>query len=165
TLLYSGEYLDELADNITEIDNAMKWGFGWKLGRFETWDAIGVRESIERMKEDGEKLPVWVEKFIADGNESIYKEENNKVYYKDAGEYKEIDFNPKEIHIKRLKDSGNVIKKNTGASLIDVGDGVALLEFTSPNNSIGLDVIQMINQSIEEVEKNYEGMIIGNQGK
>src|SRR5699024_10388255 len=75
------------------------------------------------------------------------------------------DFNPKEIHIKRLKDCGNVIKKNTGASLIDVGDGVALLEFTSPNNSIGLDVIQMINQSIEEVEKNYEGMIIGNRGK
>src|SRR5699024_12306246 len=90
---------------------------------------------------------------------------NNKVFYYDAGEYKEIDFNPKEIHIKRLKDSGNVIKKNTGASLIDVGDGVALLEFTSPNNSIGLDVIQMINQSIEAVEKNYEGMIIANQGK
>ena len=165
TLLYSAELLGEIADNITEIDNAMKWGFGWKLGPFETWDAIGVQESIERMKEDGEKLPEWLEKFIADGYESFYKEENNKVFYYDAGEYKEIDFNPKEIHIKRLKDSGNVIKKNTGASLIDVGDGVALLEFTSPNNSIGLDVIQMINQSIEEVEKNYEGMIIGNQGK
>src|SRR5699024_1070316 len=134
-----------------------------KLGPFETWDAIGVQECIERMNEDGEKLPVRLEKCIADGYESFYKEENNKVLYYDAGEYKETDFNPKEIHIKRLKDSGNVIKKNTGASLIDVGDGVALLEFTSPNNSIGLDVIQMINQSIEEVEKNYEGMIIGNQ--
>src|SRR5699024_12328832 len=103
--------------------------------------------------------------FSADRNESIYKEEKNKVLYYDTGEYKEIDFNTKEIHIKRIKDSGNVIKKNTGASLIDVGDGVSLLEFTSPTNSIGLDVIQMINQSIEEVEKNYEGMIIGNQGK
>src|SRR5699024_6329538 len=57
TLLYSAELLGEIADNITEIDNAMKWGFGWKLGPFETWDAIGVQESIERMKEDGEKLP------------------------------------------------------------------------------------------------------------
>src|SRR5699024_8441944 len=79
--------------------------------------------------------------------------------------YQQVEFNPKEIHIKRLKDSGNVIKKNTGASLIDIGDGIALLEFTSPNNSIGLDVIQMINQSIEEVDKNFEGMVLGNQGK
>src|SRR5699024_10735860 len=143
----------------------MKWGFGWKLGPFETWAAIGVQESIERMKEDGETLPAGLEKVIADGNESFYKEENNKVLYYIAGVIRQIDINPKEIHINRIKDSGNVIKKNTGASLIDVGDGVALLEFTSPNNSIGLDVIQMINQSIEEVEKNYEGMIIGNQGK
>src|SRR5699024_11217850 len=60
TLLYSAELLGEIADNITEIDNAMKWGFGWKLGPFETWDAIGVQESIERMKEDGEKLPEWL---------------------------------------------------------------------------------------------------------
>src|SRR5699024_8544607 len=153
-LLYSAELLGESADNITETDNAMERGVGWKLGPFEAWDAIGVQESIARTKDDGEKLPESLEQSIADGSDSLSKEENNKVFYYDAGEYKEIDFNPKEIHIKRLKDSGNVIKKNTGASLIDVGDGVALLEFTSPNNSIGLDVIQMINQSIEEVEKN-----------
>src|SRR5699024_9172525 len=66
--------------------------------------------------------------------------------------------------IKRVKDAGRVIKKNTGASLVDLGDGVALLEFTSPNNAIGLDVIQMVNESIDEVEKNYEGLVIGNQG-
>src|SRR5699024_12090939 len=104
--------LGDSADDINEIDNDMKWGFGWRLGSFETWDAIGVQESIKRMKEDGEKLSEWLEKFIADGNESFYKEENNKVFYYDAGEYKEIELNTKEIHIKCIKDSGNVIKKN-----------------------------------------------------
>ena len=165
TLLYSAELLGEIADDITQIDNAIKWGFGWKLGPFETWDAIGVRKSVERMKDEGETIPSWVEDFLNKGNETFYKEEKGHVYYYDAEDYKEIEFNPKEIHIKRLKDVNGVIKKNAGASLIDLGDGVALFEFTSPNNSIGLDVIQMLNQSIEEVDKNYEGMVIGNQGK
>lgn len=164
TLLYSAELLGEIADDITQIDNAMKWGFGWKVGPFETWDAIGVRKSVERMKEEGATVPEWVEKFLADGNETFYKEDNGNVFYYDKGEYKQVDFNKKEINIKRLKQTNGVIKKNTGASLVDIGDGVALLEFTSPNNSIGLDVVQMINQSIEEVEKNYEGLVIGNQG-
>src|SRR5699024_5965964 len=98
-LLYSAELLGDVGDNVTELANAVKCVFCWKIGPFETWDSIGVQESNERMKEDGEKHPEWLEKFIADGNESFYKEENNKVFYYDAGEYKEIDFNPKEIHI------------------------------------------------------------------
>src|SRR5699024_7295690 len=89
------------------------------------------------------------------------------VYYFDESDYKEVNFNEKEINLRRLKDTNGVIMKNSGASLIDIGDGVALLEFTSPNNSIGLDVIQMVNKSIEEVDKNddYKGLVIGNQGK
>ena len=164
TLLYSAELLGEIADDITQIDNAMKWGFGWKLGPFEMWDAIGLRDSVERMRNEGASVPNWIEKLLADGNESFYKEENGNVYYYDEDDFKQAKFNEKEIHIKRLKDAGRVIKKNTGASLVDLGDGVALLEFTSPNNAIGLDVIQMVNESIDEVEKNYEGLVIGNQG-
>lgn len=167
TLLYSAELLGEIADDVTQIDNAMKWGFGWKFGPFETWDAIGVQKSVERMHAEGETVPAWVEKMLADGNESFYKEVNgNLAFYDRASEgYQAIHFNPKEIHLQKLKEEGKIIKKNAGASLIDLGDGVALLEFTSPNNSIGLDVIQMVNQSIEEVEKNYEGLVLGNQGK
>src|SRR5690625_222094 len=167
TLIYSAALTGEIADDITQIDNAMKWGFGWEIGPFETWDAIGVAKSVERMKQEGAEVPAWVEQFLADGNETFYKKENGKVFFynKNKNEYEQIDFNPKEINIRRLKASEGVIKKNTGASLIDLGDGVALLEFTSPNNSIGLDVMQMVNQSIEEVEKNYEGLVIGNQGK
>ncbi len=164
TLLYSAELLGEIADDITQIDNAMKWGFGWKMGPFETWDAIGLRKSVERMKKEGTSIPSWIEKLLDEGNETFYKEDNGNVYFYDNGEYKQVDFNKKEINIKRLKSANGVIKKNTGASLIDLGDGVALLEFTSPNNSIGLDVMQMVNNAVDEVEKNYEGLVIGNQG-
>lgn len=165
TLVYSAELLGEIADDITQIDNAMKWGFGWRMGPFETWDAIGVKDSVARLKEEGVALPEWIEAFVDAGHESFYKKENNKDYFYNLGEYKAIDYNPKEVHIKRLKADDKVIMKNTGASLIDLGDDVALFEFTSPNNSIGLDVIQMLNKSIEEVDKNYKGMVIGNQGK
>lgn len=165
TLVYSANLLGEIADDIVAIDNAMKWGFGWRVGPFETWDAIGVRKSVERMQKEGMEIPTWVIQFLAAGHETFYKEENNNIYYYDGGEYKELHFNKKEINIKRLKAANGVIKKNAGASLIDIGDGVALIEFTSPNNSIGLDVIQMVNFAIEEVGKNYEGLVIGNQGK
>ncbi|QKS72222.1 enoyl-CoA hydratase/isomerase family protein [Paenalkalicoccus suaedae] len=162
TLLYSAEKAFEVADSIYDIDQAKKWGFGWELGPFETWDAIGVEKSVARMKEEGETIPSWVEEMLASGKTSFY--EDRTTYY-DNGSYTKAEINEKVINIKSLKDSGNVIMKNTGASLVDLGDGVAVLEFTSPNNSIGLDVMQMINKSIDEVEKNYKGLVINNQGK
>src|SRR5699024_4773516 len=165
SLLYSAELLGEIADDVTQIDNAMKWGFGWQQGPFEMWDAIGVADSVKRMKEEGEDIPAWIEEFVEAGHETFYKEENTNVYYYDAGDYKQVEFNEKEINIKRAETDRDVIMKHAGANLVDMGDGVALLEFTSTNNSIGLDVVQMINRSIEEVEKNYEGLVIGNQGK
>ncbi|MBT2217604.1 3-hydroxyacyl-CoA dehydrogenase/enoyl-CoA hydratase family protein [Virgibacillus dakarensis] len=164
-LIYSAELTDEIADDIISIDQAMKWGFGWELGPFESWDAIGVRKSVERMQQEGETVPDWVLKLLKDGNESFYKTENGNVYYYDQGEYKQQHFNKKEINLKRVKDVNGVIKKNTGASLIDLGDGVAALEFHSQSNAIGLDIIQMVNFALEEVAKNYQGLVIGNQGK
>ncbi|MGP4105453.1 3-hydroxyacyl-CoA dehydrogenase NAD-binding domain-containing protein [Virgibacillus sp. L01] len=164
-LIYSAELTGKIADDIVSIDQAMKWGFGWEIGPFETWDAIGLRKSVERMQEEGETVPEWVLKLLENGNESFYKTENGKVYYYDSGEYKQQSFNEKEINLKRLKDVNGVIKKNTGASLIDLGDGVAGLEFHSQSNAIGLDIIQMVNFAIEEVGRSYKGLVIGNQGK
>ncbi|WP_249871207.1 3-hydroxyacyl-CoA dehydrogenase/enoyl-CoA hydratase family protein [Oceanobacillus saliphilus] len=164
-LTYSAELLFEIADDVVSIDKAMKWGFGWELGPFETWDAIGLRSSVERMQEEGEAVPDWVLAMLENGHESFYKTIEGNTYYYEKGDYKEQRFNEKEIHIKRLKELNGVIKKNSGASLIDMGDGVALLEFHSRSNAIGLDIIQMVNDSIEEVSKNYEGLVIGNQGK
>ncbi|MBB5356261.1 3-hydroxyacyl-CoA dehydrogenase [Anoxybacillus mongoliensis] len=165
TLLYSAELLGEIADDIVAIDRAMKWGFGWELGPFETWDAIGVKQSIEKMKAEGRQVPSWVEEMLASGHETFYKREHGYVSYYDRGQYKPVEENEKVIHIQRLKEQKGVIKKNSGASLIDLGDDVALLEFHSPNNAIGLDIIQMINYALEEVDRNYKGLVIGNQGK
>lgn len=161
-LLYSAEKATEIADDILAIDQAMKWGFGWELGPFETWDAIGVEKSVARMEEEGEQVPAWVKEMLEKGCKSFYE---GRMRFYQNGDYVTAEENPKVIHIKTLKENDRIIKKNTGASLIDLGDGVACLEFTSPNNSIGLDVMQMINYSIKEVEKNYRGLVINNQGK
>ncbi|MFG6148132.1 3-hydroxyacyl-CoA dehydrogenase/enoyl-CoA hydratase family protein [Halobacillus sp. B23F22_1] len=164
-LIYSAELLNEIADDIPSIDEAMRWGFGWELGPFEMWDAIGVRASVERMKEEGDTIPDWVNNMLDNGMETFYKQENGTVYYYDNGSYEPQQFNRKNINIKRLKETKKVVKKNAGASLIDLGDGVAGLEFHSQSNAIGLDIIQMINHSIDEVDNNFEGLVIGNQGK
>ncbi|MBU9710469.1 3-hydroxyacyl-CoA dehydrogenase/enoyl-CoA hydratase family protein [Evansella tamaricis] len=161
-LIYTAEKCTEVADSIYAIDNAMKWGFGWELGPFETWDAIGLEESVKRMEEEGDTVPSWVKEMLENGSTSFYKGYGE--YYHN-GEYIKADINPKVINIKAVKDDGNVIMKNAGASLVDIGDDVAVLEFTSPNNSIGLDVLQMIGKSVDEVEKNYKGLVINNQGK
>ncbi|MCC3355796.1 3-hydroxyacyl-CoA dehydrogenase/enoyl-CoA hydratase family protein [Bacillus sp. REN16] len=165
TLIYSANLLGEIADDIVAIDEAMKWGFGWQLGPFEMWDAIGLEHSVKRMEAEGVEVPAWIKEMLANGNTSFYKKENGALSYYQNGEYKAAKVNPKNIHIKTLKETNGVIKKNSGASLIDLGDEVALLEFTSPNNAIGFDIIQMINSSLEEVAKNYKGLVIGNQAK
>lgn len=164
-LVYSAQLLGEIADDIVAIDRAMKWGFGWEMGPFETWDAIGVQKSVQKMKENGLEVPLLVTEMLENGFTSFYKEENGEQSYYHNGEYQPVEFNPKVIDLKKIKKQKGVIKKNGGASLIDIGDGVALLEFHSPNNAIGLDIIQMINFAIDEVEKNYKGLVIGNQGK
>ncbi|MDZ5713581.1 3-hydroxyacyl-CoA dehydrogenase/enoyl-CoA hydratase family protein [Jeotgalibacillus haloalkalitolerans] len=164
-LVYSAELNGEIADDLTGIDQAMKWGFGWNKGPFETWDAIGVAKSVERMKAEGLNVPEWVEEMIANGHDTFYKEENGDLFFYHNGAYQPVEENEKVINLKRLKKKNGVIKKNSGASLIDLGDGVALLEFTSPNNAIGMDITQMINYAVDEVSKNYKGLVIGNQGK
>ncbi|WP_371261425.1 3-hydroxyacyl-CoA dehydrogenase NAD-binding domain-containing protein [Bacillus sp. OV322] len=164
-LLYSAELLGDIADDILAIDQAMKWGFGWSMGPFETWDAIGLEKSAARMEKEGHTVPQWVKDMAGKGFESFYRQEAGETSYYSNGEYKEITENPKVINLKKIKQQNGVIKKNSGASLIDIGDGIALLEFTSPNNAIGLDIIQMINYAVDEVEANYKGLVIGNQGK
>ncbi|MBM7570991.1 3-hydroxyacyl-CoA dehydrogenase/enoyl-CoA hydratase family protein [Aquibacillus albus] len=163
--IYSSEMIGEVADDIVAIDQAMRWGFGWEKGPFEMWDALGFRSTMEKMKADGEKLPSWIENMAQNGRESFYKSDGGTIYFYHKADYKPLHFNDKEIHLHLVKDQNGVIKKNSGASLIDIGDGVACLEFQSKSNAIGMDIIQMINDSIEEVNRNYEGLVIGNQGK
>jgi 3-hydroxyacyl-CoA dehydrogenase len=164
-LLFSAEKTYEIADDIYAVDQAMKWGFGWELGPFEVWDTIGLEDSLVKMKKEGENIPSWLEKMVENGYSSFYKQDKGVIKYFHDSSYVATEENQKVIHLSRLKDNEAVIKKNTGASLVDLGDGVALLEFHSKNNAIGPDIIQMVNWSLDEVEKNYEGLVIGNQGK
>lgn len=167
TLLYSAQLTGEIADDIVAIDNAMKWGFGWAQGPFEMWDAIGVKQSVEKMKEEGYDIPSYVQSLLDKGLESFYSEIDGELAYYNGSEYEKVPVNEKAIDLKRYKKKHGVIKSNAGASLIDLKDGVLLLEFHSQSNAIGLDIIQMLNAAIDELENNaaYKGLVIGNQGK
>src|SRR5690625_889826 len=164
--IYSAELVGEIADDIVAIDEAMRWGFSWEMGPFEMWDAIGLEKSVERMQAVGETVTEWVTDRLAAGHKTFYKTKAEERYFTDGKAYHKVPVNEKVIDLKQLKDSRGVIKKNSGASLIDLDDGVLLLEFHSQNNAIGLDIIQMVNQAIEEVStKDYAGLVIGNQGR
>ncbi len=166
TLIYAANRIPEIADTIVEIDRAMRWGFNWELGVFETWDAIGVEKSVNRLREEGREVPANVLKMLESGATSFYKSEDGKKFYFDfaTNQYLPIADQPGVIVLKSAKDRARVVKKNAGASLIDLGDGVACLEFHSKMNAIGADTIQMVKQSLAEVEKNFVGMVVGNQG-
>jgi len=163
---YAANRIPEIADTIVEIDNAIKWGFGWTIGVFEAWDAIGLAESVERMRKEGQPIPANVEKMLDSGATSFYKSEKGEHSFYDlvAGEYKPMPARPGVMILKDVKDRTGVIKSNPGASLIDIGDGVACLEFHSKMNSIGGDTVGMMNFAIDEVERNFKGLVVGNQG-
>ncbi len=164
---YAANRIPEIADNIVEIDNAMKWGFAHEMGPFEKWDAIGVEKSFARLKEEGRPVPANVEKMLSTGAKSFYKTENGQRQYFDfaRGEYKPVPVPAGITILKSLKDQNKVVKKNAGASLIDLGDGVACVEFHSKMNALGSDQLGMIQFAIKEVEKNFVGLVIGNQGE
>ncbi len=164
---YAANRIPEIADNIIEIDNAMKWGFAHEMGVFEKWDAIGVERSVARMKEEGRAVPTNVEKMLASGVKSFYKSENGVRHYFDfaSNSYKPVPVPAGITILKSLKDQNKVIKKNAGASLIDLGDGVACVEFHAKMNALGSDQIGMIQAAIKEVEKNFAGLVVGNQGE
>ena len=167
TLSYAAQRIPEIADNVVEVDRAMRWGFGWELGPFEVWDAIGVEKSVARMKEEGGAVPANVEQMLAAGATSFYKNDNGQQSYFDFQQKKYVPLAdpPGVLILKSIKDRTGVVKKNSGASLIDIGDGVACLEFHSKMNAIGGDTLQMLKSALAEVDKNFVGLVVGNQGQ
>ncbi len=168
TMIYSANRLFEIADDIVNIDNAMKWGFNWDLGPFETWDAIGVRESVERMEADGVEVPPMVYDLLEKGYGKFYITVEGKKYYFDFAdmEYKPVPVNPKTIFVKALKDEGKIIEENNSASLIDLGDGIGLVEFHTKMNSTDDQIIEMLNRAMDMLENDkLEGLVIGSQSR
>ena len=166
TLTYTADRIPEIADTVVEVDRAMRWGFNWELGPFEVWDAIGVEKSVAKLKEEGRSIPANVQKLLDSGAQTFYKQENGQRFYFDfaSSKYLPLADAPGTIVLKSLKDRTGVIKKNSGASMIDLGDGVACVEFHSKMNSIGGDTLEMLRFAIAETEKNFVGLVVGNQG-
>ncbi|MFO7951951.1 MAG: 3-hydroxyacyl-CoA dehydrogenase/enoyl-CoA hydratase family protein [Bacillota bacterium] len=165
-LLYTAKLIPEIADDIVNIDRAMRWGFNWKLGPFESWDNIGVKESIERMKSEGEEIPANVQEMLDKGFESFYKEEDDgTLYYYDFlnKDYKKVPVSPETITLPALKKQGKLIRGNDDGSLVDLGDGVCCLEQHSPRQALSPQFWELIHEAVEEAEKNYVGMVVGNQ--
>ncbi|MBB6669772.1 3-hydroxyacyl-CoA dehydrogenase/enoyl-CoA hydratase family protein [Cohnella nanjingensis] len=165
TLLYAAEKVGEIADSAYDIDRAMRWGFNWELGPFELWDAIGLAKSVERMEAEGRSVPAWVKEWIAAGNDSFYRRSEGSTSYVYQGRFKTEEQAPERISLRDLKERGRTIAGNSGASLVDVGDGVACLEFHSPNNAIGADILTMIQKSVDEVRANHDALLIANEGR
>jgi 3-hydroxyacyl-CoA dehydrogenase len=164
-LIYAANRIPEISDTIVEIDNALKWGFNFEMGPFETWDAIGLKKSIEKMEKDGMQVPQKVKKMLAAGNTAFYKSENGKRFYYDfAGEtYKERVVSENIISLASLKSTGKVVKENGSASLIDLGDDVFCLELHTKMNSLNQEIIGFLPEVLETVDGNAAGLVIGNQ--
>lgn len=168
-VVYAASCIPEISDDIVSVDNACKWGFGWELGPFETWDAMGVARAAERLKAEGVEIPVWVKEMLAGGYETFYQQDNGRVvgYYDPQSRgYQPLPVDPNIISIKDLKADGKELHRNTSASLIDMGDSVLLLEFHSPANALDSDIFEMVDKALEELEKDeWKGLVVGNQGK
>lgn len=159
SLAYASHRIPEIADELYAVDNAMKWGFANEAGPFEVWDMLGVAETVARMEKDGLKVAPWVKEMLKTGHPSFYKD---GMYY----DLKKKDYAPlpKPKNVIVLKDQ-KVIQSNDGASLIDLGDGVACLEFHTKMNALDEGIVEIAHAAMEEVDKNFAGMVIGNQGE
>src|SRR5271156_4713273 len=151
---YSANRVPEISDSIVEIDSAMRLGFSWELGPFELWDAAGVEATVARMKKEGKPVAANVEKLLASGEKSWYgddaKTSSGRAYFDlAAGGRKPVQVPAGVWSVAVAKKSNGVVKKNSGASLVDLGDGVACVEFHSKMNSLGADIISLILQTLK----------------
>jgi 3-hydroxyacyl-CoA dehydrogenase len=162
---YVSDRMPEISDETYRIDAAMQAGFGWELGPFEAWDAIGVNNALKVMEASGKKPAAWVYQMIEKGNTSFYKNENGvrKFYDISSGTYLAIPGADNFIILDNLRDS-KVVWKNSGTTLFDIGDGVLNLEFHTKMNTIGGEVLEGINKAIDIAEKDFKGLVIGNDG-
>jgi len=166
TLLYAASLIPEIADDIYSVDEAMKAGYNWKYGPFELIDNLGDKDStgvewfVSKLSEEGLEIPEILK--AADGK-SLYSEDDGlKCYMTLSGEYQKIEFDKTAFTLTDIKRNSKPIAKNPSASLWDIGDGVACLEFTTKMNSIDPQTMEMINTSIEIVKKDFKGLVIAN---
>lgn len=161
---YASNRVPEIADELYKIDDAVCAGFGWELGPFETWDAVGIEKAIEGMKAIGYKPATWVTEMVAAGNKTFYRIENGKRQYYDisAKAYKNIPGKEEFIILENLSDK--VVWKNAESKITDLGDEVINFSWHSKSYTLGSAVIEGLNKAVDLAEKNYKGLVIGHQG-
>lgn len=171
-LAYASNRVPEITETILNIDNAQKWGFGHELGPFEIWDAIGVAETVPAFEEAGYPVADWVKTMLQKGVTHFYQRDDSgqiTAYYSpQTGEYVTVDVNPREITVAALKHDASKrgeVARNSSSSIIDMGDGVALLEFHSPANAIDTEVIEMMHRSVDLLHSDFDALVIGNDAE
>ncbi len=162
---YCSNRIPEISDELFRIDKAVSAGFGWKYGPFETWDMLGVPETLEKMESAGFKANQWVHDMLDAGFTSFYKIDKGVRHYYDiqSKSYKPVPGLEEFILLDNLREN-KVLWSNAGASVFDLGDGILNLEFHSKMNTLGAEVVEGINKAIDMAEKEYRGLVIANEG-
>jgi 3-hydroxyacyl-CoA dehydrogenase len=165
TCLYASRRVPEISDHVADVDRAMRWGFAWELGPFQLMDAIGVKAFATGVQKEGRTLPPVLERLLASGRPSFYESEKGKTTVFDiaSGGAAKVEEPSGVVILKSLKDAGREIDRNSGASLIDLGDGVVCCEFHSKMNAIGADLIAIIHKGLKRLDSDFDAMVIANQ--
>ena len=161
TLIYAFNRLPEIADDVVNVDNAMRWGFNWELGPFEMLDAVGVAEFVKRAEADQVPVPAGLKKV-----EKFYAFENGRKRHFDplGGTWSDVPVPAGQLDLVLLEKAGKVVERNAGASVHDLGDGVFCLEFHTKMNAIGNDVLAMVHKAVRRAETEGQGLVVANQG-
>ncbi|MFH2052792.1 MAG: 3-hydroxyacyl-CoA dehydrogenase/enoyl-CoA hydratase family protein [bacterium] len=161
---YSAMRLGEICDQAAEIDRAVCWGFNWKLGPFQVWEALGFRKAVERMRTDGLPLPAWVDALYDSGAETIYRTSGGVLESPTAepGGFAPVPQDERIFDFDILRTGGKEVRRNPGSSLIDLGDGVLGLEFHAKMNAIGQDTLSMVMTACTEAERNWRALVVAN---
>src|SRR6202035_1609405 len=166
---YCAKRIPEISDSIVELDRAMRLGFNWELGPFELWDAAGVETTVARMKKEGKPVAANVEKLLSSGQKPWYADDAKSPSGRKAWDLKTETFDPVQVpegvwSVSVARKSNGVVKKNSGASLVDLGDGVGCIEFHSKMNSLGGDIVQMITSTLKPgaADDNFDAFVITN---
>ncbi|MGK7370288.1 MAG: 3-hydroxyacyl-CoA dehydrogenase family protein, partial [Candidatus Halalkalibacterium sp. M3_1C_030] len=167
-LLYSAHRIPEItpeASGLESIDRAMKWGFNWQMGPFERWDAIGVRESVKRMQEEGKEVPDSVIEMLESGRESFYDKEEGTVYNVATGKSEALSPPAKgALTVSSLQADGKEVMGNDSAGLYDMGDGIALFEFRTKQYTLGFELVQTLQKACEKVKEDFDALVISHDG-
>ncbi len=163
---YVSNRIPEITDEVYKVDDALKTGFGWERGPFETWDIIGVKESIAEIEKSGQKVAQWVKDMVASGATSFYTTENGARKYYDfkSKSYQIVPGTDEVIYLNNYRGDKNIVQQNEAVTLFDLGDGILNLEFHTKMNTMGKEVLEGINHAIDVAEKDYKGLVIGNEG-